>query len=316
MQEIQPLHITADEEGLRLDKYLTKKFPSVNFSFVQKMCRKGQVRLNGKRVKGTERLKLEDEVRVNPAFYQAEEGVEKLSEYRLSAADKAMIESAIIYEDDDILVLNKPEGVPVQAGSGHTRSIDRMMVAMYPEDTPRLAHRLDRDTTGCLVLGKKRQVVAAITEGFKHKNWQKTYLALATGTLDAPEGEIDFDLEKGIGSSEKEKMQVTDSGGLSALTRYKRIARSGAYHLLEVMPETGRTHQIRAHLGAIGVPILGDHKYGTGKTDKLFGKSVKKLFLHAYKIEFTHPVSQVRMQFKAALPKYYQETLDNLKIKI
>lgn len=320
-ENIKPLVADKEAEGLRVDKYILKNCPDITFGFIQKMCRKGQVRLNGKRIKGTERLIEGDEVRLSPAFYPKEGESPKTAidsiEYFLSSQDRKLIENSIIYEDDDIMVINKPEGVPVQAGSGHTRSIDRMMFAMYPENTPRLAHRLDRATTGCLVLGKKRQVIAKITEGFKEKNWQKTYLALAVGDLQDPEGEIDFQLEKGMNAgSDMERMQIKESGGLTAYTKYKRIARAGKMHLLEVEPETGRTHQIRAHLNAIGVPILGDDKYGGGDAKQALGKKVKKLFLHAWKIEFTHPTTEVRMQFKAELPKYFSNMLADLKITI
>lgn len=321
MQNIKPLVVDSEAEGLRVDKYVLNSIPDITFGFVQKMCRKGQVRLNGKRVKGTERLVKGDEVRLSPAFYPKDGITPKTAidsfEYWLSPQDQKIIESAIIYEDDDIMVINKPEGIPVQAGSGHTRSIDRMMFAMYPENTPRLAHRLDRGTTGCLVFGKKRQVIAKITEGFKENNWHKTYLALATGDLQDPQGEINFKLLKGMEpGSDMERMQVRSEEGLTALTHYRRIARSGKLHLLEVEPETGRTHQIRAHLDAIGVPILGDDKYGGREAKMLFGKKIQKLFLHAWKIEFTHPVTEVRMQFEAELPKYFRNMLEDLKITI
>ncbi len=320
-EQIKPLVVDAEHEGLRIDKFVLKQMPELKFGFVQKMCRKGQVRLNGKRVKGTERLNLNDEVRLSPAFYhennQVKESVDVENTYRMTPQDEKLIKQAIIYEDDDILVINKPEAVPVQAGSGHTRSIDRMMVALYPENTPRLAHRLDKATTGCLVLGKKRQVIAKITEGFKEKNWQKTYLALAHGHLQDPEGRIDFKLEKGLeGASERERMQIKEDEGQEAFTNYKRIARSGNTHLLEVEPETGRTHQIRAHLSAIGVPLVGDTKYDGPMAKELFDIKGQKLFLHAWKIEFTHPTTGVRMQFKAELPKYYKNALTQLNITL
>mgnify|MGYP005838140839 CR=1 FL=1 len=295
--------IPPENAEMRLDRLLQHLKPELGFGPMQKLCRTGQVRLDGKRVKGKERVQAGQELRLPPHFLAQSE---KPDEHSLPAKDWAWLQEAVLYRDDDLIALNKPAGIPVQAGSGHKRSLDRLMNAFCAPLKPRLVHRLDKATTGVLVFALNRESAAALTRQFAGREAQKTYLAALSGALLEAQGELDFALEKTAADDGYEQMKAVhnqrhaaDIRGQQAKTVYKRLQRTGNYQLVEAKPETGRTHQIRAHFSTVGSPIVGDTKYG-GEAYKYKNKNT--MLLHAYKLELTHPKSDKVITLSAPLP--------------
>lgn len=300
---ISELTITEAEAGQRLDRFLLKQFPEIGFALVNKLCRKGQIRLDGGRVKGNERLLEGQKLRVPPMLqYEPSDDAKKSV---LSRAEQQWLRSLILFEDNDVLVLNKPAGIPVQAGSGHSRSIDRLLVALMPETPPKLVHRLDKDTSGCLVLGLHTKAASNLAQQFAERDVQKTYWAVVAGAVLDPEGEIDFALQKAGGEGHEKMHIMTD--GQPAETSYRRLQRKGPVQWLEVHPRTGRTHQIRAHLAIMGAPIVGDTKY---EGDEYKAGGQRKMLLHARSVTFVHPIRGEEMTVTAPLPDAYREYLE------
>ena len=315
MQNKETIIKISDEfDGARLDKVLSKHFPDVGgFAFMQTICRKGLVKVNGTRKKKSEfKVSSGDEIAIHPSvdLKKRKDDTKKKVKLDLTNAEKKSFTDSILYQDDAIMVINKPAGLPVQAGTGQIKSIDRILKAIYPTDTPKLVHRLDKDTTGCLVLAKTAKVATKIVEQFKAKDLDKTYHAVAYGDLAEPSGTIDFNIGKELDQETgKERMFVgAKKRGKEAVTHYERYFRKGKYHFLRVNPETGRTHQIRVHLSAIGTPIIGDFKYGDKDINKGELKDISKhLFLHAFKITFTHPTLNKKMDFIAPEPEHFKK---------
>lgn len=296
--------ILPENADMRLDRLLQHLNPELGFGAMQKLCRTGQVRLDGKRVKGKERVQPGQELRLPPHF--AEDGKEqKPDTNKISNGDWKWLQEAILYRDDEMIVLNKPAGLPVQAGSGHNRSADRLMNGFCAPLKPRLVHRLDKATTGVLVFALTRESAAALTKQFASREAEKSYLAAVSGASLEAEGTLDFELQKTAADDGYEKMQAIrrGEGGQQATTVYKRLARTGSYQLVEARPETGRTHQIRAHFATMGAPIVGDTKYG-GEGYKYKNKNT--MLLHAYKLKLTHPKSGEVITFSAPLPAHFQ----------
>jgi 23S rRNA pseudouridine955/2504/2580 synthase len=308
---MKELIVKPEQVGMRLDR-LVQEACSVGFGLVQKLCRKGAIKLDGKKVKGNERVTAGQVLRL-PDLYEAPE-TDRDAPVSFSPADKKMLLEAVLYEDDELLIINKPYGWPVQAGTGQNKSIDRLAMVVWPQHEPRLVHRLDRDTTGCLMLAKTREVATRLSSNFKHGDIQKIYWAVVQGHLADPQGEIDFALSKDRFTGHNEKMHVREEG-LAALTYYKRIDQRKDLHWLEVRPATGRTHQIRAHLSAIGTPILGDGKYGDGDNQRLTDGKRAKLFLHAREVHFDHPVTGKGKIVKAPMPQHFTELFEQMRWK-
>lgn len=300
--------IPPENADMRLDRLLQHLKPELGFGPMQKLCRTGQVRLDGKRVKGKERVEAGQELRLPPYFLQQDE---KPEEQTLSSKDWAWMQKAVIYRDDDMIVLNKPAGIPVQAGSGHSRSLDRLMNAFCAPLKPRLVHRLDKATTGVLVFALNRESAAALTKQFASRDAQKTYLAVVSGATLEAEGVLDFALEKTAADDGYEQMKAVHNKrhavevrGQQARTVYKRLKRTGDYQLVEAKPETGRTHQIRAHFATVGAPIVGDSKYG-GQDYKYKNKNT--MLLHARHLQLRHPKKPEDLKITAPLPAAFEE---------
>lgn len=311
--------IKPEDAGQRLDKALLHMFPQLNFTAVNKLCRKGQIRLDGKRVKGNERIEVGQVVKFPPMLAQQAEvtqgeegGVNLLT---LTPAERKWLKGLILFQDEHLLVLNKPAGVPVQAGSGHSRSLDRLMVALIEGAKPRLVHRLDKATTGTLVFALSRKAAAAMASQFADRETDKTYLAVVQGAPLESEGVIDFALKKTTvveTGNERVRAIKNNKEGLTgddASTAFKRLARKGHMQLVEAKPLTGRTHQIRAHFSTMGAPLFGDVKYGG---DAFKHENKARMFLHAYRLSFTHPESGAPMTITAPLPDYFDEYLDSM----
>lgn len=298
--------ITADQDGQRLDR-VVQKLLDAGFGQVQMLCRKGAIRLDGKRVKGNERVAAGQVLRLPSVEKQPEDAKPQV---RLNPQQKRELRSRILYEDDDMLVIDKAAGVPVQAGSKNFLSLDRMMACLYAE-APKLTHRIDKETSGCVLFAKTTAAARELTRQFAEREVDKTYWAVVHGELIDNSGEIDFPLKKSTGNFER--MQAHADGD-EAITRYKRLARTGSWHWLEVKPETGRTHQIRAHMAAIGVPLLGDEKYaGDDDAFSAPGGKVKNLFLHAVQVNFIHPRTGQPITVKAPMPDHFEQLFSHLR---
>tara|TARA_R110000868_G_scaffold190862_1_gene434735 strand:- start:39126 stop:40127 length:1002 start_codon:yes stop_codon:yes gene_type:complete len=307
--EVTFLKINKLLDGTRLDKVLIEKYPAASFGSVQKLCRKGQIRVDGKRVKGNERVVVGQEVRIPPEFTAPmdEAHEKKKYVYHLSAQDKRDIEDMTIFEDKEIVVLNKPYGLPVQAGSGHSKSVDRMMEANTKKDNkPKLVHRIDKTTTGVLVLAKTKEMAQTLSNQFKNRKVQKTYWAIVEGKAKVGlEGVIKTPMEVVVKEG-REKMAAKGGYEKMAETSYKVMDSAGMYHWLEVYPKTGRKHQIRVHLESIGLPIVGDIKYGGKRIKGDEGIPSGKLFLHARAVNLTFPGGHNRY-FKASIPDHFKK---------
>ncbi len=330
MSRVQTRTVAEDEAGQRLDRWLRRQFPHLPQSRVEKMCRKGELRVDGGRVKPATRLEQGQSVRIPPL---PEPGARPAAsaQSRVSDADARLIQSCVIYRDDHIIALNKPPGLPSQGGSKQTRHVDGLAEALRfgAEDKPRLVHRLDKDTSGVLLLARSRSMAAALTQAMRHRDTRKIYWAVTAGVPHPYLGEIKYGLVKAPGhgrQGEGEKMlclhprEVEHTPGAKrAVTQYATLYRVGsraAWVALE--PITGRTHQLRAHMAEIGHPIVGDGKYGGSKQEnlgdgwgaQLGGEISNKLHLHARSMSFEHPATRKPMTVTADLPPHMARTFE------
>jgi 23S rRNA pseudouridine955/2504/2580 synthase len=325
---VQMLTVTEDEGEQRLDKWLRRRFPQLNQVAVEKLCRTGQIRVDSGRVKASDRVAPGQTVRVPPlpaAAPRAEARVEGVS-----AADARMIQAAVLWKDEHMIVLNKPAGLPSQGGSGQgDRHVDGLAEALkfgYKEK-PKLVHRLDKDTSGVLMLARTDRVARALSEALRHRAARKIYWAVVAGVPHPRQGSIKFALEKAPGrgrGGEGEKMLCVHPAKMAehpdakrAHTDYFTLWFLGArLSWMALEPVTGRTHQLRAHMAEIGHPILGDGKYGGSEADNLGdgwgagagGDLSKKLHLHARSLTVEHPILKTPLTFTAPLPEHMART--------
>ncbi|MFP4239058.1 MAG: RluA family pseudouridine synthase [Rhodosalinus sp.] len=326
-------HVTVGPEDAaqRLDRWLRRRYPQLTQGRIEKMCRKGEVRVDGGRVKPAFRLEEGQSVRVPPL--PAEGAASAPRPAAPSAADAEMIRTCVLWRDDHMLVLNKPPGLAVQGGSGQTRHVDALADALRfgADEAPRLVHRLDRDTSGLLLMARTRRVAAGLTAAFRAKETRKIYWAAVAGVPSPHMGTIRYGLVKAPGHGPKgegEKMQLVHPDEVEATRGAKRavtdyaviegLARRAAW--VALVPVTGRTHQLRAHMAGIGHPVVGDGKYGgrgqenwgEGWGAQLGGEVSRKLHLHARALTVTHPVTGERLSFTAPLPAHMRRTWEML----
>ncbi|MDP1838786.1 MAG: RluA family pseudouridine synthase, partial [Reyranella sp.] len=281
--QVQTRAVSDDEAGLRLDRWFQRHFPGLSHGALQKLLRTGQVRIDGKRAEGKDRVEPGQQVRLPPGVTLAP--APKPREIpTVSDRDAAEIQSLVIHRDDHVIVLNKPPGLAVQGGTGTERHIDGMLDALRFgfEDRPRLVHRLDKDTSGLLLIARTGQAAKRLAESFRDRETEKLYWAVVVGVPPKPEGAIDLPLAKRPGARDREMMQVDQEEGQKALTHFReldRLAKRAA--LLALWPRTGRTHQLRVHCAAIGCPILGDGKYGGEEALLSAVADARRLHLHA-----------------------------------
>lgn len=309
MSGVQTLTVTGDEHDLRVDRWFRRHFPELKHGRLEKLLRTGQIRVDGKRARSNQRLEAGQVVRVPPLGEQPD--LPPDGEPKLSPADAAMIRACVIHMDDDVIVLNKPPGLATQGGTGTTRHIDGMLEALrydYP-DKPRLVHRLDRDTSGVLVVGRTARAASSLAAAFKSRDARKVYWAVVVGAPKPAEGKVSAPLARPP-ARPGERMEVDEDGGKPAVTVYRTVeAVSGKVAWLEMEPLTGRTHQLRVHAAVIGTPILGDGKYG-GAEAHLSGHGVsRKLHLHARALRLPHPRGGT-LEVTAALPDHMAETFE------
>ena len=290
MSGVTLVEVSVEEEGQRLDKWFKNHYPGLPFGRLQKLMRSGQVRLDGGRVKTDTRVRAGQEVRV-PPFESASAERPKPRKDVVSENDIKTLEQAILFEDRDTLVLNKPAGLAVQGGSNTNRHVDGILRALGERrrEEFKLTHRLDKDTSGVLIIAKSAKAAQFYTEMFRTNQVQKTYWALVVGVPDIDEGQIDAPIVKATGSK-GEKMVVDFGKGKKETTFYRVVDRAGHRAAwLAMAPKTGRTHQLRVHCNSMDTPILGDGKYG-GAFAYIEGAEVaKKLHLHARKLEVPKP---------------------------
>jgi 23S rRNA pseudouridine955/2504/2580 synthase len=301
--------VALDEAGMRVDRFLEGRFPGLSFSHIQRIIRKGELRVNGKRAQPKDRLTAGQMVRIPPLKLDAPkprpggEADEKNREF---------LKSITLHEDADVLVLNKPMGLSVQGGSGTTRHLDGMLEVL--RDTqgqrPRLVHRLDKDTAGCLLVAKTRFAAAALAKTFRSRAARKIYWALVAGVPKPRQGRISTFLAK----EEREDdsyMRIAAHGdeGASHAVTYYAVVETSAQKLawLSLKPVTGRTHQLRAHMAHIGYPIVGDPKYFSKENWELPGGMQNRLHLLARRIAVPHPRGGV-VDITAPLPPHMQQS--------
>jgi 23S rRNA pseudouridine955/2504/2580 synthase len=287
MREVRTLHVAPLEDGVRLDRWFKRRWPHLNHIQIQKLVRSGQIRVDGGRAKVDTKLAAGAQIRVPPLPDAPNPDERK----EISQRDIVFAKSLVLYEDEDVLALNKPSGLAVQGGTKTVHHIDRLLSAWGEGmDRPRLVHRLDRDTSGVLLLGKSPAAAAKLSGAFARRKAQKTYWALVVGNPKPVEGVIEMHLvKKGVGDRELVvPADPKDPRASPAETEYVTLARAaGRAAWMALRPHTGRTHQLRAHMLAIGHPILGDPKYGDEKSLALSGGL--QLQLHARRVVLPHP---------------------------
>jgi 23S rRNA pseudouridine955/2504/2580 synthase len=287
MKEVRTLYVDGGEDGVRVDRWFKRRWPHLNHIQLNKLFRSGQVRVDGSRVKADTKLAAGSQVRV-PPLPDAPDPDEKLA---LSKRDIAFAKSLVLYEDEEVLALNKPAGLAVQGGTKTTHHIDKLLSAWGEGvNRPKLVHRLDRDTSGVLLLGKTPSAAAKLSGSFARRRAQKTYWAIVAGNPHPTEGVIELHLAKrGVGDRELVvPAEPKDPDAQPAETEFVSISRAGPrVTWMALRPHTGRTHQLRAHMKAIGHPILGDPKYSDDKALQL--SEGLKLQLHARSIVLPHP---------------------------
>ncbi len=330
MSGVQNITVSEDDAGQRIDRWLRRLFPHVNQGRIEKMCRKGELRLDGGRVKANTRVEAGQTVRV-PPLAASDLKPAAPREARVSEADAKMIRDCVIYKDDAVIAINKPAGLAVQGGSGTTKHVDGLAEALKfdLEEKPRLVHRLDKDTSGVLIMARTRLAAQALTAAFRHHATRKIYWALVAGVPTPYLGEVKCGLVKAGGhgrSGEGEKMIAvhlddvnSTPGAKRSHTQYAtlyRVASRASWVAME--PITGRTHQLRAHMAEIGHPIAGDGKYGGSGQDNMgdgWGAQIggvisKKLHLHCRRMAFEHPDTKKQISIVADLPDHMKNSWD------
>jgi 23S rRNA pseudouridine955/2504/2580 synthase len=317
---VETIEVKPDEAGMRLDRWIGMHFPSVTYGYLQKLLRSGQVRVDSKRVQANARLAAGQQVRVPAVVRQPPKaGSSVAPPPGLSKADRDFIERLILFEDEHVLVLNKPFGIAVQGGTGTRRHIDGLLAGMADRfgGRPRLVHRLDRDTTGVLMVAKHRDAAAKLGRIFQTRSAAKTYWALVKGVPKPPQGKVEAALVKATGPDGEDRVRKALPGeqdkAMHAATHYAvidRVAHKAAW--VSLKPVTGRQHQLRAHMALIGHPIVGDNKYEGDKVLADSGIDVK-LHLHARRLVIPHPVAgEARIDVTAPLPDHMRRTWELL----
>lgn len=309
MAGIEHIRVEADEAGMRLDRWFKIHFPGLGFGPLQKLLRSGQVRVDGGRVKSDTRVQPGQTVRIPPMDTDARKTGPIASKDLKHSGDFELLSRMVLHEDEKVIVLNKPAGLAVQGGSGVTRHIDQMLDAwVSPKgEKPRLVHRLDRDTSGVLVIARTRGAAQKLTAAFRERDTKKTYWSLVRGVPRKHEDKISTWLVKEQ-TPDGDRMRIAKHGeeGADHAVSYYRVLETAAQTLawLEMEPYTGRTHQLRVHALHIGHPIIGDPKYFIDDPNWDFpGGIQKRLHLHARHIDVPHP-SGGRLKVTAPLPPH------------
>ncbi|OHX35810.1 MULTISPECIES: 23S rRNA pseudouridine(955/2504/2580) synthase RluC [unclassified Methylomonas] len=304
---VQWLEVTDANSEQRLDNFLIGFLKGVPKTRIYRMVRKGEVRVNKGRVDVSYKLVIGDIVRIPPVRV-----AEAADEVIVQPALKFSLENQILYEDDGFIVLNKPSGFAVHGGSGVSGGIIEALRQIRPQQKfLELVHRLDKETSGCLLIAKKRSALRVLHEMFRGDGIQKTYLALLSGQFKRKSQRVDVPLLKNVAQG-GERMVVVSQAGKPAETLFTRLKAFREATLVHAAPKTGRTHQIRVHAAWLGHPIVGDDRYGEDNVNKAFKqRGYKRLFLHAEQLRFAHPLTGAPLHFNAPLPADLQTLLEH-----
>ncbi len=319
-----PIVVSQTEDGIRLMRWFLRRFPSMPQREFYKLCRGGQIRVNSSRCHGHEVLCAGDVVRVPPtlAGYTGAPGKKTESGEKFSLTDLEQLRKCIIHNDDDIVVFNKPAGLAVQGGTGIRKSVDKMAAALFPYNKVSLVHRIDKETSGLLVVAKNQRAAQSLTAQFQNKSAHKEYLALLRGNVTPNSGVIDNYMIKGqVFDTPARVSSGTGQRPQRAITGYRVLATAGGYlSWVLFMPKTGRTHQLRVHSAfSLHAPIVGDMLYGgVVKADAPIDAmlNTNNLFLFAYKITFQHPATNRMMTLRAAVPDFMAPVIKFLEFQI
>lgn len=305
---VRVVEIEHSRGGQRIDNFLLTLFKGVPRSHVYRLLRTGQVRVNKGRIKPTYRLNPGDLVRIPPVSYSESLPI------RLDESRRAAIEAAVIYEDGDVMVLDKPAGMAVHGGSGLRFGLIEALKEMRPAwPDISLVHRLDRFTSGCLLVAKNRAFLPALQEQFRTERVEKRYLTLVKGRWQGGPRTVTLSLHKGRLQSGERMVQVDDEGGKEAESRFTPVEVYAGASLMQVALKTGRMHQIRVHAAGIGHPVAGDDKYGDPEFNRrMRDYGLKRIFLHAQSLGFDHPRSGQPMSLSAPLPDNLRQVLERL----
>jgi 23S rRNA pseudouridine955/2504/2580 synthase len=312
MADARTFRISEDDDGIRLDRWFKRNQPEISFNQVSRWARTGQLRLDGKKVAPGDRIEAGQEISLPPAESTPKRaGPAKPKRNPLSEEEEEFVRSLVIYEDEGAFVVNKPPGLATQGGTKTHNHLDRLLDGLADEagNRPKLVHRLDKDTSGALLIARSARSAAFFSKIFAGRAAKKVYWALVIGVPSASEGLVDAPLAKQPGTG-GEKMHVDEEAGQSAKTRWRVIDRAGNRAAwVELQPLTGRTHQLRAHMAAIGHPIVGDGKYG-GVDSFLTGGISRKLHLHARRLKIDSPGGKIDVT--ADLPEHFEQSLQGL----
>ncbi len=314
-QDVRQFTVGEDDDGIRLDRWFKRNLPQIGFATVSRWARTGQIRVDGKRAKPEDRLETGQVLRVPPGGEAKGKAPRKRRE--LSQEDILEARNMVIRETPSAIVFNKPPGLATQGGSKTTKHVDGLLDAFVEDDDtprPRLVHRLDKDTSGVLLVARTPGSAASFSKRFSGRSARKVYWALVVGVPEVREGTIDAPLAKQPGTG-GEKMHVDEENGQSAKTRYRVVERAGTRAAwVELEPLTGRTHQLRVHMAAIGHPIVGDGKYG-GQDAFLTGSISRKMHLHARRLIISTPESKGtggKLDVTAPLPPHFAASMEAL----
>ena len=294
--------VNENDKGKRLDIYIAENFNELSRTMIKKLIESNNILVNDKSEKVSYKVQANDNISID---------VPEAKETKLKAQE---IPLDIIYEDSDIIVVNKPKGMVVHPANGNPDGTlvnailsicKNSLSGIGGELRPGIVHRLDKDTSGLIIVAKNDKAHINMSEQIKERNVKKTYIALVRGNV--PEEEATINMPIGRSTKDRKKMAVTKNGK-QAITHFKVLKRYSKYTLLEIKIETGRTHQIRVHMAEIGYPVVGDAVYSSGKNE--FG--IEGQMLHAYKLEFMHPITNKHMELTAPLPQYFEEILKKL----
>ncbi|MEM1052370.1 MAG: RluA family pseudouridine synthase [Pseudomonadota bacterium] len=313
-QQVRQFTIGDDDDGIRMDRWFKRNLPAIGFATISRWARTGQIRVNGRRIKPEDRLEAGQVLRVPPGGEAKHKAAKKRRPLSEDEVQKAR--DMVIRETASAIVLNKPPGLANQGGSKTTKHVDGLLDAFVEDEEPRprLVHRLDKDTSGVLLIARTPGSAAAFSKRFAGRKARKIYWALVVGVPEVREGTVDAPLAKQPGTG-GEKMHVDEENGANAKTRYRVVERAGTRAAwVELEPLTGRTHQLRVHMAAIGHPIVGDGKYG-GQDAFLTGSISRKMHLHARRLIIAEPSAKGacgKIDVTAELPEHFAASMEAL----
>jgi 23S rRNA pseudouridine955/2504/2580 synthase len=315
-QEQQEHTVSQDDHDIRLDRWFKRHYPGFPHAMLEKYLRKGLIRLDGKKAKTSDRVQAGQVVRCPPLAFEPPARHRR----QLSDEDISEVRKWVLYKDASVIIINKPFGLAVQGGTKISRSLDDLLDGLIfdAKERPKLIHRIDRDTSGVLVLARNSRIAAQLAKGFAGKSIDKTYWALVRGAPLPPVGIVDLPLNKiARGDNAREQVEVDEDEGKYAITEYRTIdALARKFALMELKPLTGRMHQLRVHMAAIDCPIVGDHKYGGGVNEAESLGVQNILHLHARRIVIPALQGRKKIDVTAPLPKHMVESFRALGLDV